>query len=382
MSEHHLLFQFFAIFTAAKVFGEIFSRLRMPSVIGELFAGVVLGAHCLGVISPEDVTLMNLAEMGVIFLLFYVGLEIRVNDFLSAGKTSILVGLLGAIVPFVFGYILMALLDYPRIESLFVATALMATSVGISVRVLKDLGLIQDRVAYILLGAAVFDDVIALIALAIVKGLGHGGFNTLEIGLLLVEAIVFVLFLTFIGPRLALKSQPIFERIRIPDGPFVLSIVLCLGLSVLAEKIGLAAIIGAFMAGVVIDELAGVYGLEEKVKYVNEFLLPFFFVMMGSYVDPSLFLQWESLGLILAITLVAVITKVGGSALAAWKEGRTVAIRTGVCMIPRGEVGIIVAMIGYSEGTVSMSIYSVVISISILTTVVAPPLIKWAFKGD
>ena len=153
--------------------------------------------------------------------------------------------------------------------------ALMATSVGISVRVLKDMGLIKDRVAYIILGAAVFDDVIALICLAIVKGLGHGGFNLLEIGLLLREAVLFIWFLTFIGPRLAFKSRPFFEKVRIPEGPFVISIILCLGLSYLAETIGLAAIIGAFMAGIVIDELAGVYDLEEKIKYVNEFLLPF-----------------------------------------------------------------------------------------------------------
>ncbi|MCK5422751.1 MAG: cation:proton antiporter [Deltaproteobacteria bacterium] len=380
MESHHLLFQFFAIFTAAKIFGEIFSRLKMPAVVGELLAGVFLGAHCLGIISSEDTTLMSLAEMGVIFLLFYVGLEIRVKDFLSAGKTSIMVGLLGAIIPFFFGYIIMAFMGYPQIENLFVGTALMATSVGISARVLKDLGLIKNKVAYIVLGAAVFDDVIALIALAIVKGLGHGSFNLLEIGLLLGEAILFVGFLTFIGPRLAFKYRNIFEKVRIPEGPFVLSIILCLGLSFLAENIGLAAIIGAFMAGIVIDELAGVYDLEVKVKYVNEFLLPFFFVMMGAFVDPYVFLQWNSLILIIIITLIAILSKIIGSALAAWKEGFVVSLQTGVCMVPRGEVGIIVAMIGLSEGTVSMPIYSLVISISILTTLAAPPLIKWAFK--
>jgi len=155
---------------------------------------------------------------------------------------------------------------------------------------------------------------------------------------------------------------------------------LCLGLSFLAETIGLAAIIGAFMAGIVIDELAGVYDLEEKVKYVNEFLLPFFFVMMGSFIDPQVFLQWGSLKLIILISLLAIISKVIGSVLATWKEGIVLSLGTGVCMVPRGEVGIIVAMIGLSEGTISMPIYSVVISMSILTTLVAPPLIKWAFK--
>ena len=242
-------------------------------------------------------------------------------------------------------------------------------------------GIDKKQVAYIVLGAAVFDDVIALIALAIVKGLGHGRFNLLEIGLLLVEAILFVVFLNFIGPRLAFKYRNIFEKVRIPEGPFVLSIILCLGLSFLAETIGLAAIIGAFMAGIVIDKLAGVYDLEVKVKYVNEFLLPFFFVMMGAFVDPYVFLQWNSLKLIIIITLIAILSKIIGSALATWKEGFVVSMQTGVCMVPRGEVGIIVAMIGLSEGTVSMPIYSLVISISILTTLAAPPLIKWAFKG-
>jgi len=199
MEESHLIFQIFAIFTAAKIFGEVFSRLKMPAVVGELLAGVVLGAHCLGIISSEDATLMSFAEMGVIFLLFYVGLEIRVKDFLSAGRTSIMVGFLGAIVPFVLGYGAMTLMGYPQIENLFIGTALMATSVGISARVLKDMGLIKDKVAYIILGAAVFDDILALIALAIVKGLGRGSFNLLEIGLLLGEAILFVWFLTFIG---------------------------------------------------------------------------------------------------------------------------------------------------------------------------------------
>ena len=380
MEENHLIFQIFAIFTAAKIFGEVFSRLKMPAVVGELLAGVVLGVHCLGIVSPDDTTLMSLAEMGVIFLLFYVGLEIRVKDFLSAGRTSIMVGFLGAVVPLLLGYGAMALMGYSQIENLFVGTALMATSVGISARVLKDMGLIKDRVAYIILGAAVFDDIIALIALAIVKGLGRGSFNFLEIGLLLGEAILFVWFLTFIGPKLASKYRNFFEKVKIPEGPFVISIILCLGLSFLAETIGLAAIIGAFMAGIVIDDLAGVYDLEEKVKYVNEFLLPFFFVMMGSFIDPQVFMQWGSLKLILLISLLAIVSKVIGSALATWKEGIILSLRTGVCMVPRGEVGIIVAMIGLSEGTISMPIYSVVISMSILTTLVAPPLIKWAFK--
>ncbi len=382
MEVGNLLFYFFIIFTSAKLMGEIAVRLRMPPIVGEILAGVILGTYVLGVVDIHNEVLMTFAEIGVIFLMFYVGLEIRVKDLFAVGRTAILVGLLGALFPLVMGFGAMMFLGFAVVESLFVGTAILATSVGISVKVLADLGLIKHKVAYIVLGAAVLDDILALIVLALVRGLARGQFDTLEFILLVVESLVFVGFLTMWGPKLAKRTRKWVERISIPEGPFFLSVILCLGLAELADLIGLAAIIGAFMAGVMIDELAGVYDLERKVKYVSEFLLPFFFVMMGAHLDPRIFLNPRVLVLTLGITVVAIVSKILGAALATWKEEWKVRIQTGVCMVARGEVGIIVALVGISLHTITQELYSLVLGMSLLTTIAAPPLIVWAFRHD
>jgi Kef-type K+ transport system membrane component KefB len=380
MEEGNLLFYFFIIFASAKILGELFVRLRMPAIVGELMAGVLLGNYVLGIISTENHVLMSFAEIGVIFLLFHVGLEIRVKDLFAVGRTAVFVGLLGVLFPLIMGFLTVFWLGFPFIESLFIATAILATSVGISVKVLQDMGLIKHKVACIVLGAAVLDDILALIALAIVKGLAAKEFNVVEISLLVLESIAFVGFLTWWGPKVARRTRKWVEKLNIPEGPFVLSVILCLGLAELADVIGLAAIIGSFMAGIVIDEMAGVYDLENKVKYVNEFLLPFFFVMMGAHLDPRAFIDPRLVLLILVISAVAVISKMLGAALASWKEDWRTRIQTGICMIPRGEVGIIVALIGLSLNSITQDVYTVVLSMSLLTTIITPPLIIMAFR--
>ena len=380
MEAGNLLFYFFIIFASAKILGELFIRLRMPAIIGELMAGVLLGNYVLGIISTENHVLMSFAEIGVIFLLFHVGLEIRVKDLFAVGRTAVFVGLLGVLFPLVLGFLTVFWLGFPFVESLFIATAILATSVGISVKVLQDMGLIKHKVAYIVLGAAVLDDILALIVLAVVKGLAAKEFHIVEISLLVVESIAFVGFLTWWGPRVAKRTRKWVEKLNIPEGPFVISVILCLGLAELADVIGLAAIIGAFMAGIVIDELAGVYDLENKVKYVNEFFLPFFFVMMGAHLDPRTFLDLRLVMLVLVISAVAVVSKMLGAGLACWKEDLRTKIQIGVCMIPRGEVGIIVALIGLSLQSITKEVYTVVLGMSLLTTIVTPPLIVVAFR--
>ncbi len=380
MEAGNLLFYFFIIFASAKILGELFIRLRMPAIIGELMAGVLLGNYVLGIISTENHVLMSFAEIGVIFLLFHVGLEIRVKDLFAVGRTAVFVGLLGVLFPLVLGFLTVFWLGFPFVESLFIATAILATSVGISVKVLQDMGLIKHKVAYIVLGAAVLDDILALIVLAVVKGLAAKEFHIVEISLLVVESIAFVGFLTWWGPRVAKRTRKWVEKLNIPEGPFVISVILCLGLAELADVIGLAAIIGAFMAGIVIDEMAGVYDLENKVKYVSEFFLPFFFVMMGAHLDPRTFLDLRLVMLVLVISAVAVVSKMLGAGLACWKEDLRTKIQIGVCMIPRGEVGIIVALIGLSLQSITKEVYTVVLGMSLLTTIVTPPLIVVAFR--
>jgi Kef-type K+ transport system membrane component KefB len=378
----NLLFYFFIIFTSAKLMGEIAVRLRMPPIVGEILAGMILGTYVLGVIDTHNEVLMTFAEIGVIFLMFYVGLEIRVKDLFAVGRTAVLVGVLGALFPLILGFGAMIFLGFEVVESLFVGTAILATSVGISVKVLSDLGLIKHKVANIVLGAAVLDDILALIVLALVRGLARGQFDVLEFMILVLESLVFVGFLTLWGPKLAKRTRKWVEHINIPEGPFVLSVILCLGLAELADLIGLAAIIGAFMAGIIIDELAGVYDLERKVKYVSEFLLPFFFVMMGAHLDPLVFLNPRILLLTLVITVVAVVSKMLGAVAATWKEEWMVRLQTGICMVPRGEVGIIVGLVGISLQTITQELYSLVLGMSLLTTIITPPLILWAFRKD
>ncbi|MFQ6038644.1 MAG: cation:proton antiporter, partial [Candidatus Aminicenantales bacterium] len=201
MEEGNLLFHFFIIFASAKILGEVFVRLRMPALVGELLAGVLLGPYVLRLISSENHVLMSLAELGVIFLMFHVGLEIRVKDLFAVGRTAVLVGVLGVVFPLVLGFLSVFFLGLEFVESLFIATAILATSVGISVKVLQDMGLLKHKVAYIVLGAAVLDDILALIALAVVKGLAQGRFQTLEFSLLVLESVAFVGFLTLWGPR-------------------------------------------------------------------------------------------------------------------------------------------------------------------------------------
>ncbi len=380
MESGNLLFYFFIIFASAKLLGEISVRLRMPPIVGEILAGMILGSYVLGVIDTHNEVLMTFAEIGVIFLMFYVGLEIRVKDLFAVGRTSVRVGVLGVIIPLLLGFGCMLSVGFEMVESLFVATAILATSVGISVKVLADMGLIKHKVAYIVLGAAVLDDILALIVLALVRGLARGRFETIEFALLVVESLIFVGFLTVWGPKLTKRTRKWVERINIPEGPFVLSVILCLGLAELADVIGLAAIIGSFMAGIMIDELAGVYDLERKVKYVSEFLLPFFFVMMGAHLDPRAFLDLRILFLTLLITAVAVVSKLLGAVLAAWKEEWSVRLQIGICMVPRGEVGIIVGLIGLSLQTITQELYTLVLGMSLLTTVITPPLILWAFR--
>lgn len=382
MENGNLLFYVFIIFTSAKILGEICVRLRIPAIIGELAAGILLGSYVLGIIDTSNPTLMSLAEIGVIFLMFHVGLEIRVKDLFAVGRTAVLVGLLGIVFPLIIGFLTMFLIGYQVVESLFIATAILATSVGITVKVLQDMGLIRHKVAYIVVGAAVLDDILALIVLAVVKGLARGEFQALEFSLLVIESLAFVGFLTIWGPRLARRTRSWVEKLNIPEGPFVLSVILCLGLAELADVIGLAAIIGSFMAGIVIDELAGVYDLENKVKYVNEFLLPFFFVMMGAHLDPRALFKPDLAFLILLVSLIAVLSKIVGSALACWKESWKIRIQTGVCMIPRGEVGIIVGLVGLSLQTITQEIYTIVLGMSIVTTLIAPALIFLAFRKD
>ncbi len=373
-----ILQQILLAFAAAKLLGRLAARVGIPAVVGELAAGIILGPHLLDLVHESEF-LESLAELGVIILLFMAGMESRLKDIVEVGRTAVVVAILGFVFPFTLGYGASAMFGYPLAESLFVATASVATSVGITIKVLRDMGYVRRRSAHIIIAAAILDDIFGLIVLAVVKGVSLGTVNTAEVGLLAVQAIGFVVFVALLGPQIVRRRAPHMAKRRI-EFIFELALIFCLGLSLLAEFIGLAAIVGAFLAGLVLSELHEFHPLEEKFLPLSWFFVPFFFVLMGTFVDLRSFIEPSVMLEVAVFTVVAIIAKAGGAWIGAYRETRATANEVAVGMVPRGEVGIVVAGIGLSAGAISTDVYISVIGMVILTTVVAPFLIKVAFR--
>lgn len=373
-----ILFELFVIFVAAKLAGELFERLRQPPVIGELLVGIALGSHALGVIGDTDVH-HTLQELGAIVLLFMVGLDTRLPEVRAVGGRALAVGTTGIVIPFVAGAGFIAAIGRPGDEAAFIGAAMVATSVGITARVLADLGVVHEVESRIILGAAVVDDVLGLLVLALVSGLAGGDLSATGIVVLAVEAIGFVVFLSTLGVRAVNAAAPAIEKATIPRGELAVALGACLGLASLAGAVGLAAIIGAFLAGMAFAEVRPRWNLEEQVDPVYQLLVPFFFVVTGSKVDLGALADPGTLGLVVAVTALAIAGKFIGCGGAALGLGRRSAMIVGVGMVPRGEVGIIVASVGLSEGVIPDDLYSVVVAMSILTTLVAPPFLKALF---
>ncbi len=371
-----ILFDLFLMFAVAKVMGELFERARQPAVVGEILAGIILGPHILNLIGPSHFYNV-LAEIGVIILLFNVGLHTRTDEMLSVGPISLVVALLGIIFPFVFGYLYTQIIAHSTVEAMFIGAAMVATSVGITARVLADLGILDAKVSKVILGAAVIDDIIGLIVLAVVAGLGKGTISYVTIGLVLFEAIAFVIFLIIIGRRVMYRffgaNLNVFKS---RNAPFTIAILICLGLSAVASYIHLAAIVGAFMAGMILAEFNIQFRLSVKTESLYDFLVPFFFVMMGKQVDLSIFSHPSIIGAALILTIFAILGKLIGCGLGALSLGWKQASLVGVGMVPRGEVGLIVASIGLSLGVITKDLYSIVVFMVIATTLLTPPVLR------
>jgi Kef-type K+ transport system membrane component KefB len=351
------------------------------SALIELFGGDHEAAE-----EAMNVVFDVIAELGVIILLFFVGLETRLSDLLQVGGRATMVAVLGIIFPFILGFAFIWLTDPVsasdlEIEAAFVATAMVATSVGITARVLGDLGAIRTREARIILGAAVVDDILALLLLSVVSGLGEDSFDALELVLTALAAVAFVVFAALVGTRVIRQYSIHLERLKIQNAPFLVAIIVMLGLSALAGIIGLAAIIGAFLAGMMLAEAKERFNFEQQALPIYEFLVPFFFVIIGTKVDPGAFTDTTILAVALGVTGLAVLGKlIGGSLASVGLPSRSGAI-IGVGMVPRGEVGLVAASIGSGIGVISDDIFSAVVFMSIATTLLAPPFLVWLYRG-
>jgi len=377
-----VLLTLFIMLVAAKLMAELFERLRQPAVAGEILAGVVVGPSLLGWAAPSETTSL-LAEIGVIFLLFNVGLETKPAAIFKVGKHAALVAVLGVACPLIGGWLLMKAWGGTSIEALFVGTAMVATSVGITARVLSGMGLLDAPTTRIILGAAVIDDILGLLVLAVVSSMAAGTVNYLEILTTAGLAIGFTAFLALVGAPVITRVAPGVDRLRSGHGMFILGLVLCLGLSVAATYIGVAAIIGSFLAGMVLAEAAEDHPLmHRQINGVTEFLVPFFLVNIGMQLKLDVFRSSSVIILCVLVTLVAVITKLLGCGVAAFNLGLRRAAQVGMGMVPRGEVGIIVAQIGLSLAVIGAELYGVVLFMAVTTTVIAPPFLKWLYANE
>jgi Kef-type K+ transport system membrane component KefB len=370
------------MFVAAKLAAEIFERLKQPAVAGEILAGVIIGPSALGLVAPSELT-EALSEIGVILLLFLVGLETKPADIFRVGWRAMLVAVLGVIFPFIAGYLIMRAWGETRIEAIFVGAAMVATSVGITARVLGQMGLLNLEVSRIILGAAVIDDILGLLILAVVSSLAkEGGVNYAQIGTTAALAIGFTLLVILVGARAVNRIRPRVEKLKLGQSYLVFGLALCLGLALVASYIGVAAIIGAFLAGMALSESAEGTDMPYQAEAVTEFMLPFFLTNIGMQLKLDALLNRNTIVLAVIVTILAVLAKLIGCGLAAWPLGKKKAAQIGMGMVPRGEVGVVVAQIGLSLNAVDAAAYGVVLFMAVATTLIAPPFLLKLFRGE
>ncbi len=369
-----VILEVFLIFAGAKAAGELFVRLRLPALAGELLVGVLLGPHVLGWIHVDRAT-TALADVGIVVLLFTAGLESPLGDLLAVGRSALLASAGGVLATVAAVFATLALLGVDTGLAAPAALALAASSVGIAARAFGDLGALRSAPARVVLGAAVVDDVLVLAALPLVLRVGAGS-STVEVTAGVIGAVAFVVAVAGVGPRLARRlGTTILDVPRIRRSPFVLALVLCLGLAALAERVGLAALIGAFLAGMVLAETEHSEGLQRQMEPLFDFLVPFFFVVSAARVDPGA-LGDAGPGFLAAVLAAALLAKPAGCAAAAAGLSRRHRLVVGAGMLPRGEVTLAVAASLVAPGAAESQLYAALVAAVLLSTLLAAPLLQ------
>ncbi|HWP46010.1 MAG TPA: cation:proton antiporter [Candidatus Limnocylindrales bacterium] len=369
----------------AKLAGALAQRIGQPAVLGELIAGMILGPSVLGLVDPNIEVIHLLAEVGVIILLFEIGLETDLKKLLQVGGASTVVAIVGVALPFILGYMVCWFLGLSNLVAIVAGAALTATSVGITARVLSDLGRLQEPESQIVLGAAIIDDIIGLIILTVVAGLTQGqevtifqvikitgiAFGFLIITLLLGSLIVPLLF-RWVG------------QIDLSGTLTVPAVILAFSLAWLADQAGSAMIMGAFTAGLLLVKIPQAHEIEVGIAHLGHFFVPLFFISVGAAVDVRVLNPANPANRqTLLIGSLLVIAAISGKFLAGyapfWFRGKKSVI--GVGMIPRGEVGLIFAQMGLSSGVFNLRLFSAITLMVMITTFIAPPLLKFLFPA-
>ncbi len=380
---------------AAKLMAELFLRLKLPIVLGELLAGIIVGPFALGaffIVDGRQLLQINdeiriLGEIGAIVILFMAGLEMTPKEFLRGGKASFTVGTLGVVVPFFAGLVVFQMFGFDALQSMLIATALTATSIAISIQVLSEFGKIKSPEARLIIGAAVVDDILAIAVLSVVSSIaiGEGGVDSIEItdvmitilqvlGFFAVMLIVAVIIIPkVVSPRLW-KAKGSVEGIATAS---------FFGAAALAGSIGLSPIVGAFAVGMALSTSKVFEKIETYIGKIGLIFAPLFFAIIGAQVDLRA-VSWEILGLSGVIIIIAIVTKLFGCGLPAmmFLKSKAQGMKVGIGMISRGEVGLIVAGVGVSSNILTSDVYSTIVIMVAVTTIITPIWLKMEYRKE
>ena len=384
MTEHtfpQVLAALVAILIATKVLGVIAQRFGQPAVVGELIAGVLLGGSLFGILDPTDPVLHALAEIGVLVLLFEIGLHTDIRSLMRVGNEAITVAIVGVALPFGLGYAAAIALGLGNIPAILSGAALTATSIGISARTLSDLGRLDTPEGQIVLGAAVLDDIVGLVILSVVSGLVGGvALSMSGVAITTAVAIGFVVAALLLG---RVVVPPLFRAINAVQASGTLGVAglaFAFLLALLADAAGSATIIGAFSAGLVLHDTPQRKPIEKTTTQIGHFFVPIFFATVGAAVELQTLVDPKAIAIGLSLIVVGVLGKVLAGYAPFWFKGDKALI--GVAMVPRGEVGLIFASMGLATGALTSQLYSAIAMMVLATTFLTPPILARMIKSS
>ncbi|HUF28843.1 MAG TPA: cation:proton antiporter [Gemmatimonadaceae bacterium] len=370
-----LLLALVAVILATKLLGELAQRAGQPAVLGELVAGVLLGGSVLGILQPETPVIAAFAELGVLVLLFEIGLHTDLRSLVGVGSAAVTVGLVGIALPFLLGFGAASLLGVATVPAIVCGAALTATSIGISARVLSDLGRLDTREGQVVIGAAVLDDVVGLIILSIVSAIAGGiAITVLGVTRITAVAIGFIVVALAVGRLLVPPLFRVVERIRVSGSLGLIALAFAFAMAWLANASGSAMIIGAFAAGLVLHRTPQRDEIQSATTTIGYFFVPIFFAAVGAQVDLRSLADPRALLIGIVLIAAGVVGKYAAGFAPFWFRGDKRMI--GVSMIPRGEVGLIFAQMGLTTGALDRQLFSALTLMVMVTTFIAPVLLS------
>ncbi|MBK0006269.1 MULTISPECIES: cation:proton antiporter [Priestia] len=374
-----LILQLAIILVFSKIAGDISVKLGQPSVLGKLLVGILIGPSLLGLVTETE-TLKEFSQLGVILLMFIAGLETDVDEFKRTGKASTFVGVGGIVFPLLVVYLAGILLGLSTMQSWFLGLLLSATSVSISVQALKEMNQLKSREGATILGAAVIDDVVVIIALAFLMSFAGGDIN---LSVVILKKVFFFAGAIFVGWKIVPWFLNRFSSLKVTEAVTSSALIICFVYAYLAEYTGVAAIIGAYIAGVSISVTKFKHEVFEKVETISySIFVPVFFTSIGVTAQFSGIM--DNIGLIVLLSIVAILTKLIGALVGAKLAGFNwnSSLGIGSAMISRGEVALIIAAIGLESKLLTQDMFAIIVVVVLVTTIVTPPMMKWFFKSD